>query len=336
MNLTPIWPAVAFVAVLALIYIAALYIVVRGLSNWFARGRKHSAAGDSPDQGSAAESPSQASAAGRWQRWGQRGIVALAAAGIACMLYGYFVEPYWLDISHVQITGAHLRPGSSPIRLVHISDLHCDARERLEGRLPETIASLHPDVIVFTGDAANSAEGVPNFRRLMTSLAAVAPTFAIKGNWDYKPYDADLYAGTGVTELRGDFRTLTVRGTEICLAGTGWAMAARVPPLLRRLPQGLLTIFLQHPPDEFATLVAAGNVDLVCAGHTHGGQVALPFYGALLTLSRTGKQFERGLYRAGDTWMYVNRGIGMEGAWAPRVRFLARPEVTLIEIEPNP
>jgi len=76
------------------------------------------------------------------------------------------------------------------------------------------------------------------------------------------------------------------------------------------------------------------DVDLYCAGHTYGGQIDLPFYGALMTLSKYGKKYEAGLYRKEGTWMYVNRGIGMEGCPAPRVRFCARPELTIIEIYP--
>jgi predicted MPP superfamily phosphohydrolase len=94
-----------------------------------------------------------------------------------------------------------------------------------------------------------------------------------------------------------------------------------------------LTVFLTHSPDAI-TAVAREKVDLCCCGHTHGGQIALPFYGALITLTRTGKQFEAGLYRVGQTWLYVNRGIGMEGGWLPRVRFCARPELTLIDLTP--
>jgi predicted MPP superfamily phosphohydrolase len=89
-------------------------------------------------------------------------------------------------------------------------------------------------------------------------------------------------------------------------------------------------VLLYHFPDAIAQ-AARLRVDLYCAGHTHGGQVALPFYGALITLSGFDKKYEAGLYREHDTWMYVNRGIGMEGS-APRVRFCARPEVTIIEI----
>ncbi len=72
------------------------------------------------------------------------------------------------------------------------------------------------------------------------------------------------------------------------------------------------------------------------AGHTHGGQIALPFYGALMTLSRYGKRFEGGLYQVGPTPLHVRRGIGMEGGWVPRVRFCARPEMTVLELTGNP
>jgi predicted MPP superfamily phosphohydrolase len=97
------------------------------------------------------------------------------------------------------------------------------------------------------------------------------------------------------------------------------------------IPSDAFKIFLYHYPDLIPE-VAAHKVDLYCAGHTHGGQIALPFYGALMTLSKFGKKYEAGLYHEKDTWLYVNRGIGMEGGRAPRVRFCARPELTVIEI----
>ena len=75
----------------------------------------------------------------------------------------------------------------------------------------------------------------------------------------------------------------------------------------------MFTVMLYHYGDAVEELATPGNVDLLLAGHTHGGQVALPFYGALVTFARFGKRYEGGLYRVRDTWLYVNRGIGMEG-----------------------
>ena len=110
-------------------------------------------------------------------------------------------------------------------------------------------------------------------------------------------------------------------------------LKAGIDTALDRVPADAFTILLYHYPDEVER-ARKRRVDLYCAGHTHGGQVALPLYGALLTLSRSGKKYEAGLYRVGETWLYVNRGIGMEGS-SPRVRFCARPEVTVILLEPE-
>ncbi len=83
------------------------------------------------------------------------------------------------------------------------------------------------------------------------------------------------------------------------------------------MPEGAPVVFLYHTPDEILDIAATNRVDLYCAGHTHGGQVALPLYGALVTFSKFGKRYESGLYREGQTSLYVNRGLGMEGGLGP-------------------
>jgi predicted MPP superfamily phosphohydrolase len=261
---------------------------------------------------------------------------ALAGIGLVCAAYARFVEPYWPEVTRARVESAKLAPGSRPIRIAHISDVHSDPEARLEPRLPEIIAREKPDLIVFTGDAVNSPGGLANFRALMTRLAAVAPTYAVRGNWDVWYWSQlDLFGGTGVTELDGT----AVRVPAPSLPGEPWVGGVAVghldavPGTLRSIPTGAFSIFLYHYPDEIEE-VARHGADLYCAGHTHGGQVALPFYGALVTLSGFGKRFEGGHYRVGHTDLHVNRGIGMEGGSAPRVRFMARPEITIIEVHP--
>jgi predicted MPP superfamily phosphohydrolase len=215
---------------------------------------------------------------------------------------------------------------------VHISDIHSDSTRRLEGRIPGIIAAQKPDLIVFTGDAVNSPGGLPHFRRCITEIAAVAPTFAVQGNWDvWFSGDLDLYGGTGVHVMNGRAVVTDVRGTRVWIAGVPYGSITRV---LDTVPTDAFSIYLYHTPDEIFE-VAKQPVDLYCAGHIHGGQVALPFYGAMVTLSRLDKQFEAGLYRVRDTWLYVSRGIGMEGGSIPRVRFWSRPEITVIEVGPS-
>lgn len=271
-----------------------------------------------------------------WQIWLRRGVLALAGLGILCVAYGYFVEPYWLSVTHVQITSSKLPRGAQPIRIVHISDIHSDPAPRLEKRLPQTIAAERPDLIVFTGDSLNSPEGLPVFRECLTEIAKIAPTFVVKGNWDAWYWNQlNLFGATGAHELDGNSTQVEVRGVPLWVAGVAVENEELMETAINSAPPDAFRVFLYHYPDLIKE-AAAQKVDLYCAGHTHGGQVALPLYGALITFSKYGKKYEAGLYREDATWLYVNRGIGMEGGRAPRVRFWARPEVTVIEVVPEP
>ena len=273
---------------------------------------------------------------GRPQVWFRMIVLGLAAFGTLCIAYGFLIEPYWLQVARVRIESPKLPKLSHPIRIVHISDLHSESRARLETRLPAVIAAEKPDFVVFTGDALNSPDGLPVFKDCLTKIASIAPTFAVRGNWDvWYWHDLDLFGGTGAYDLRSEAVKLDVRGTTLRIAGVPVGHELRIDSVLGAIPAGDFSVFLYHYPDEIMK-VAERKADLYCAGHIHGGQIALPFYGALVTLSRLGKRFERGLYRVGETWLYVSRGIGMEGGRMPRVRFCARPEVTVIEVHPSP
>jgi uncharacterized protein len=266
------------------------------------------------------------------QLWYRRTIFALALAGLACMAYGRFVEPYWPEVTEVEIKSPKLPTSPRPVRLVLISDIHSDATPRLEPRLPALIAAQKPDLILFAGDSANSQEGVPVFRRLMRELVSIAPTYAVRGNWDVREaWGEQLFPGTGIQELADEAKLLNIRGASLWLVGIPHSALGQIELNFAPIPPDAFTVFLCHTPDVIE-LLSPGRVDLFCAGHTHGGQVALPFYGALLTFSQFGKKYESGLYRVGKTWLYVTRGIGMEGGPVPRVRFCARPEITVIDL----
>ena len=263
-----------------------------------------------------------------------------AAIGLACILYARLVEPFWPKVIHLQLASAKIARGAHSIRIVQISDVHSDARARLEPRLPEIIAAEKPDVIVFTGDSTNSRQGIPVFRELMTKLARIAPTYASRGNWDeWEGAHEQLFDGTGVVDLNGQAVRLEFHGTSIWIGGLATNNLASVTSVFAAAPANEFRLLLHHYPDRIiggygGLEGAAGKVDLLGSGHTHGGQIALPIYGALVTFSRFGKRFEWGLHRVGDTWVYVNRGIGMEGGRTPRMRFWARPEITVIDIAP--
>ena len=265
--------------------------------------------------------------------WAERASLALAFAGLLCFAYGYFVEPYWPEVTRVRVESPKLRGATRPVRVVHISDLHCDPQPRLEERLPGIIAGERPDLIVFTGDSLNSPAGLPVLRALLPRLAQIAPTFAVRGNWDTWYWGREeLFGGTGVRELNGEAVRVEAAGTSIWVAGAPVGGPEKIDAALDAAPPDAFRLFLYHYPDEILEVARGARADLYCAGHTHGGQVAMPLYGALITLSKFGKKYESGLHREGETWLYVNRGVGMEGGIAPRVRFFARPEVTVIEL----
>lgn len=264
--------------------------------------------------------------------WIRRAVYVLAIVGGLCIAYGYFIAPYGLQVTHVAIRSVKLASETRPIRIVQISDVHSTAKPRLEPRLPGVIAAQHPDLIVFTGDAINKPAGLPIFKRLMTRLAKIAPTYAVRGNWDVERWwNIDLFGGTGVHELEGSAVQLTVAGTTLWLGGAPFDDSEAIERALKTIPPQEFSVFLYHSPDQIAQ-IAQSNVDLCLVGHTHGGQVVVPFYGAILTASRYGTKYVAGLYRYDHTLMYVNRGIGMTGDNFP-VRFDAPPEVTVFELE---
>lgn len=256
---------------------------------------------------------------------------AVAALGVLCVAWG-FVEPYRPQVRRVELGSPKVQ--GAPIRIVLLSDFHSESWPRLEERIPKIVESLSPQVIVVAGDALNSREGLPVFQKCMKRLAEIAPVYAVRGNWDMNYWrDEDLFDGTGVKEMSGESATLEIGGNRLFIVGAPLWESYWATQLIGDAPADAYTLFLYHTPDGIAKASEAGY-DLCVAGHTHGGQIALPFYGALVTLSRYGKKYEAGLYRVDKTWLYVNRGIGMEGGMLP-VRFCARPEITLIEIAPE-
>lgn len=303
-----------FISVVAIIYVLAASIFVRFIIHKL---------------GGASRLP-----ASRKNLWFRRIIIGLSAFGVLCFAYGYFIEPYWPEVTRISIKHQKIPGGRRPVRIVHISDIHSDPKPRLENRLSEIIAAEKPDLIVYTGDSVNSRESTSVFKECITRISAIAPTFAIKGNWDSMiGVGADLFKDTGAQELDRKALRIEIEGVPLWIGGAPANRPFDIGQIFSAAPANEFTLFLYHYPDAIEE-AAQSRIDFYCAGHTHGGQVALPFYGAIITLSRFGKKYESGLYQLKDTWLYVNRGIGMEGGPAPRVRFCARPEITVIELSP--
>ena len=311
-------------AVAALILAAALYCTAALLLLHAAIRRVRRRAGD----GRVAPGPG-------WFRWFRRAVWALAGLGLISALYARFVEPVWPQVVHVRLTSPKLPPGARPIRIALIADTHSEPFARLEPRLPDIIRELGPDLVVFAGDALNYPEGLPHFKECMRRIAGTAPTFAVRGNWDIWYWNhLDLFGGTGVRELDGEAVSVKVGDTEIWVAGAAVENERAIGPALAGIPPEGYAVLVHHYPEVAAKAARLGG-DLFLAADTHGGQIRMPLIGPLVKFSRFGGYYDIGLHRVGEADLYVNRGIGMEGGRTARVRFLCRPEITIIAVAPE-
>ncbi len=255
----------------------------------------------------------------------------LALVGLVCGLYAYFIEPYWLETRQVVITSPLVH---DDLTVVQISDLHCDTHIRTEEQIVKAVNAAHPDVVVFTGDTLNSPDGLPLLHRTLAALRAGMGKFAVRGNFDVVAWGGfDLFGNTGFVELDGTTVALTKNQTRFTVSGLSVARDPAGFPIKNKLFDNAYNIFLFHYPGVNEE-IKNNPFQLFLGGHVHGGQVALPFYGALITLSKYGKKYEAGRYDVGDKVVYVSRGVGMEGHWVPRLRFCSRPEITVFHIRP--
>lgn len=273
------------------------------------------------------------------------------ALGLLVLLYGVIsvisiysvvVEPFRLTVTEMTFRSSKLAPNVPPVRLLQMGDLHIERElTRREHDLLAKVKAMVPDVIVLTGDYLNlsyvyDAEALKAARLFLSQLHAPFGVYAVSGSPPVDPPAVveKLFGGLdNIRLLRNESVFMDVRGQQFYIAGIVCSHDPAVDPgrlqeSLVQVPDEGLKVLLYHSPDLMSEVVKVG-VDLFLAGHTHGGQIRLPFYGALLTSSMYGKRYEMGYYQEGDTHLYVARGVGMEGMGAPRARFLCPPEVVL-------
>lgn len=258
----------------------------------------------------------------------------------------YVVEPLWVETTELSLASDDLDPVSPPVRVVHLTDTHIERFSFREAATIRQVNALRPDIVVLTGDFLNisylddpvAAEG---FRRFVAQLQAPHGIYAVRGSVEPNPeFMAQLLEGTRVVWLEQEAITVNVRGQQVTLVGVACSHqhdldSAWLRRTLDGVPTGDFTLLLYHSPDLIAEAAGHG-VDLYLAGHTHGGQLRLPFFGAIVTFSRYGLRYASGLFQEGATTMYISRGLGFEGGGMPRARFLCRPEIVSIELYGRP
>lgn len=269
----------------------------------------------------------------------RRGVIvpvgAVLAVYLLCFAYGVFIEAGWVQTTVTEIKVKEPVLGYERFRIVHLSDLHLERIGRREYRMMEQVVAAKPQLILLTGDYINVREGAAALSEVLGALRAEHGVFGIEGNWDRKFLTADLFQRSKHTFLVDDTRVLERNGRRLRLAGQAMTPGRTIRELLPPADDGIPTIYLHHSPDAVDELRARApgqRIDLFLCGHTHGGQVRLPGWGAVLTRTRHHKKYERGLFDVDGIPMYVNRGVGCSGGALPPVRFLCRPEVAVIDL----
>jgi predicted MPP superfamily phosphohydrolase len=264
-----------------------------------------------------------------WWKQSLSWLVPLILLGL--LIDGVLIEPYRVETTHSVIYGAV----SAPLKIAQLTDLHTYGLGRRERRMLSILADEKPDAIVITGDSlAGYGGNYQDIAEVYKQLHAPLGVWFVRGNWEndhpIRPArrERGFYDDAGVhllvnanAQLRPDIWLIGLNDPS--------SGAVRLDAAMAGVPQNAYKIALFHAPGFFDHI--AGKVDMVLAGHTHGGQIHIPFVKPFWLPHDSGR-YLAGWYEDGSSKMYVSRGLGMS---AVPIRFLCRPEVAIITVEPH-
>jgi uncharacterized protein len=245
------------------------------------------------------------------------------------------VEPTWIEVVQVPITLPRLSPALEGYRIVQITDIHADGwmdADRIK-RITQQVNDQKPDLIALTGDfVTQSAEEFSPALKSFSALSAPDGAIAILGNHDEATNPqliTDVLESINIRVLKNQVITLDRKEGLLNIAGLGdaWSGEDDMPRILQQLPGIGASIMLAHEPDVADRTAETKKFDLQLSGHSHGGQVSLPFI--KLITPPMGHKYPVGQYQVGDLIQYTSRGVGTSGI---RARFNCRPEITVITL----
>jgi predicted MPP superfamily phosphohydrolase len=294
--------------------------------------------------------------------------LAVGGAGAATLGYaaGYEVRSFRLRSAEVPV----LRPGARSLRVLHVSDLHLTPDQRSKVRWVRALDRLAPDLVVNTGDSIAHRDAVPALLEALGPLLDRPGAFVLGSNDRFAPVPKnparyllpdsggrhlgaplpwrdvrDAMAAAGWADLTNTKSRLKVDGLQIELAGVDDSHIGldRYDVVAGPAdPAADLSLGVMHSPEpRVLDRFAADGYRLLLAGHTHGGQLRVPFFGALVTNCGLDRRRARGLSRWGagadagadPAWLHVSAGLGTS-PYAP-VRFACPPEATLLTLVPT-
>jgi uncharacterized protein len=275
----------------------------------------------------------------RWQRFLLNSIkFLLVAIGIlfATSVYAQGIEPRWFAIKTIDVKLVGLDPVFEGYKIVQLTDLHARSAYMDRQQLVK-VAGLanrqQPNLIALTGDyitkgASQSEEMLANAFSLLKAQDGVV---AVMGNHDRSedstPIERALQFGK-IKLLNNAVYSIDRQGKLLNIAGVddAWFNRSDMPQTISQLPATGVNILLAHEPDYGDIAAAYARFGLQLSGHTHGGQIVLPF--APRVTPPWGKKYINGLYQIGAMQLYVSPGVGTTGP--PKARLNCRPEISVI------
>ena len=280
-------------------------------------------------------------------------LAGLVVAGVLVLLYAWLVERHWFALRTHRVPC--LPPGSAPLRVLHVSDLHYRPSLRQMRRFIDRLAATEPDLVVGTGDfIGDAASALPAAEAVGTLRGRLGSLFVLGSNDYYGPRPKNPLRY--FSRKKGPYRSGPPnpwRAFVDALEARGWRLVNNASlmlggidvvglddPHIGRHDLAVATprtgdgfrLGIAHSPDVARALAGLGY-DLVVAGHTHGGQLRVPGLGALVTNCDIPRRMARGLHRIDGAWLHVSAGMGTS-KYAP-VRFWCRPEACLLELQPR-
>ena len=245
----------------------------------------------------------------------------VACTAVAAAADARLVEPTWLKTRRLRIG-----TGKAAHRFVHFTDLHHKGDRKYLQTVINVINSLAPDFVCFTGDIVEEGKFLPEALEMLAQIKS--PMFGVPGNHDYWSHISfepvlKCFASTGGAWLMDAARTAA--DGKINIIGASCNHANQPLPPLNPSAKNILLI---HYP-AWVKKLGDQKFDLTLAGHSHGGQVRIPFYGSILVPFNV-DEYDLGLFKTNAGPLYVNAGIGYLSEC--NFRFNCRPEITVIEI----
>jgi predicted MPP superfamily phosphohydrolase len=274
---------------------------------------------------------------GGFESWRSALCVAYGV-GVATSVWAIWIERRFVRVRRLDVKIADLPAEFDGYTIAQLSDLHVGSFDPKKRALQWAALSnsLNPDLAVVTGDLVTSGTGFyADVAEAIAALRAKDGVFVSMGNHDQAHNDelSRLVEARGPTVLRNTAHIVHRGNAELIVAGldgriASGADAAKVVRDCAEGAPGAPLVLLSHYPWTFQAVAAAG-ADLVLTGHTHGGQLGIPFFSQRFNLARLTRQLSRGLYFSGKTAMYVNAGLGTTG---PPMRLAVPPEIALVTL----